>query len=83
MNLSKTKLQDLDMRLKCQFTMLISGPSNCGKTTFVINLLKERNNVFNTNSNNVYWFYKVHQDAFKAIEKEITSFENEICTMHG
>ena len=35
---------------------------------FVIKLLKERNNLFKTNSNNVYWFY-VYQDAFKEIEK--------------
>ena len=81
MNLLKTKMQDLNLRLKCQFTMLISGPPNCGKTTFVIKLLKERNHLFNTNSNNVYWFYKVYQDAFEDIEKEITSFENEMCTM--
>ena len=69
------------MRLKCPFPMLISGPSNCGKTTFVIQLLNERKNAFKTNSNNIYWFYKVYQDAFKHIEKEITSFENEMCTI--
>ena len=62
MNLLKTKMEDLDLRLKCPFTVLISGPSNCGKTIFVIKLLKERNNLFNANSNNVYWFYKVYQD---------------------
>ena len=74
-------MQDLDMRLKCPFTMLISGPSNCGKTTFVIKLLNDRKNAFNTNSNNIYWFCKVYQDAFKDIEKEITSFENKMCIM--
>ena len=70
MNPSKTKMQGLDMRLKCPFTILISGPFNCGKTTFVIKLLNERNNTFNTNSNNVYWFYNVYQDAFKDIQKK-------------
>ena len=74
-------MQDLDFRLKCPCTILISVPSNCGKTTFVIKLLKKQNNLFNTTSNIVFWFYKVYQHAFKELKKEITSFENEMCTM--
>ena len=77
MNLSKTKIQDLDMRPKVPIYYAYKRTFKVRENDFG-KLLKERNNLFNINSSNVY---KVYQDAFKDIEKEITLFENEMCTM--
>ena len=34
-----TNKQAFDLSLKCPFTMLVSGPSGCGKLTFVRELI--------------------------------------------
>ena len=57
-------MQNIDLRLKCPFTMLASGPSSCGKTTFVSSLLKRSKTIYNKQSGNIYWFYKVQNDNF-------------------
>ena len=57
-------MESTDLRLKCPFTMLISGPSNCGKTTFCKRLLRNRNSIYNVKPNRVYWFYKTYQPSY-------------------
>ena len=46
----------IDSRLKLGSTSIDSGPSCSGKTTFVNELIKNRNSIFNTLPNHVIWF---------------------------
>ena len=73
--------QNIDLRLKCPFTMLVSGPSNCGKTTFTLKLLKQRDEVLNKKPGMVYWFYKIDQKVVNSAGADIHQFENKMCTM--
>ena len=56
-----------DMRLKHDASMIVSGPTQSGKTTFIRNLIKAKTFIFDRPLENVYWFYgiaqpKVHDD---------------------
>jgi GTPase SAR1 family protein len=71
MSLNKNKtLENIDLRLRCPFTMLISGPSSSGKTTFTRRLLERRGDKFDKSSPKVYWFYKVYQDIYEKMKQE-------------
>lgn len=80
MLLSDNETQNVDMRLKCPFSMLVSGPSNCGKTSFVLELLKQRHKLYNKTVGKVFWFYKVFQNNFTEVDF-IDQMENKMCTM--
>ncbi len=51
----------MDLRIRFNRTMCISGPSHSGKTTFTLNLLKHRNEIFDTQPNRVLWCYGIYQ----------------------
>ena len=57
-------LAELDLRLKNPFTMLVCGPSSCGKTTFVQNLLVNKDTLYNKKAGKVFWCYKVWQKSY-------------------
>lgn len=46
-----------DARLKTPFSLIIAGPSNCGKTSFVINLLKNSQRLLDNQFDYIIWFY--------------------------
>ena len=75
-------MQDIELQLKCPFTMLVSGPSSSGKTTFVSSLLKRRKPLYNKPSGNIYWFYKVQNDDFERNLTMSAHFYNEMVTMN-
>lgn len=50
-------LSVFDARLKTPFRMLLAGASESGKTTFVLNLLKDRNRLVTTDFDYIVWFY--------------------------
>ena len=53
-----------DLRLKENFKVFISGPSRCGKTVFVSNLLERINEFAKVPPTNVIYVYKVWQSKY-------------------
>ena len=51
----------MDFRLFCNRTMCVAGPSHSGKTTFVIQLLDHRHEIFDCMPQRVVWCYGVYQ----------------------
>jgi len=53
----------MDFRLECNRTMCVVGPSHSGKTTFVLDFLDHRDQLFKTPINNVIWCYGIYQHS--------------------
>ena len=53
----------MDIRLRCNRTMCVSGPSHSGKTHFILNLLDRRQEIFDCVPNRVYWCYGIYQHS--------------------
>ena len=53
-------------------TVLITGPTKSGKTTFVNNLMKDRKLLFNPVPKTVIYFYKVWQDEYSIMKNSET-----------
>ena len=51
----------MDFRLRCNRTMCVVGPSHSGKTTFVLELLENRHQVFDCQTNRIIWCYGIYQ----------------------
>jgi len=51
----------MDFRLECNRTMCVAGPSHSGKTTFVLDLLEHRHQLFKCPMKNVIWCYGIYQ----------------------
>jgi len=51
----------MDFRLRCNRTMCVVGPSHSGKTTFVLNLLENRQELFDCIPQRVIWCYGIYQ----------------------
>ena len=47
----------MDFTLKMSSSMTVSGPSQCGKSTFTHGLLALKNEIFNTPPSKIYWYY--------------------------
>ena len=56
----------MDFRLHCDRTMCVAGPSNSGKTSFVLKLLEHRNKIFKCPTNRVIWCYGIYQPKLNA-----------------
>lgn len=46
-----------DFTLKMGSSMLVCGPTQSGKSTFVHNIIKHRDVLFNVKPSKIYWFY--------------------------
>ena len=57
----------MDFRLHCDRTLIIAGPSQSGKTTFVLDLLDQRDVAFKCNINRVVWCYGIYQPKLNAL----------------
>ncbi|XP_035216111.1 uncharacterized protein LOC118189592 [Stegodyphus dumicola] len=54
-------------KLQHPFTMVISGPTGCGKTYFVRELLKYKEEMFSTIPDKVVWCYGIYQPLYNDI----------------
>ena len=50
-----------DLRFRHNASMIIAGPSQSGKTTFILKLLKHRHLLFDVPLKAVHWYYGVYQ----------------------
>lgn len=57
----------MDFRLFCDRTMCIAGPSQSGKTSFVLNLLDRRDELFRCKTNRVIWCYGIYQPKLNSL----------------
>lgn len=56
----------MDLRLFCDRTLCVAGPSHSGKTTFVLELLEHRDEIFHCVPNRVIWCYGIYQHNLNA-----------------
>ena len=57
----------MDFRLHCNRTMCVVGPSHSGKTTFTLELLDRRKEIFDCQPNRVIWCYGIYQHELNSI----------------
>ena len=65
----ETMDMDADFRLKCPFSTLISGPSGSGKTTLVVQIIKQRKEVCNTEISKIIYLYKEPQSILTELSE--------------
>ena len=58
-----------DPRLVWPYPLLLCGPTGCGKTTWVIELLKHHEELCSHTPKNLIWIYGVEPDLFETIRK--------------
>ncbi|MCP4458737.1 MAG: hypothetical protein GY816_12050 [Cytophagales bacterium] len=57
----------MDIRLKHPFSMIVSGPSQAGKTNFVVKLLQNIEQMCTTPPAEIFWCYSEYQPAYREI----------------
>jgi hypothetical protein len=58
----------MDPRLKHPFTAIVAGPTGCGKSTFVKNILIYRDTIIDLPPEQVLWYYGEWQPFFEKVE---------------
>lgn len=67
MSTCKDEVDVMDFRLFCDRTMVVAGPSQSGKTSFVLDLLEQRYDIFRCKPNRVVWCYGIYQAKLNAL----------------
>jgi GTPase SAR1 family protein len=59
-------------KLRHPSTWLLAGPSNCGKTTFTMNLLRQAHELFEDPrcKQNIIFYYSIWQSGFDSFDRE-------------
>ena len=74
--LKKMSKKTYDPRLVWPYSLLLCGPTGCGKTTWIVELLKTHEELCTQTPKKLIWIYGVEQpDFFKTI-KEIWALVN-------
>ena len=60
----------MDFRLHCDRTLIIAGPSQSGKTSFVLQLLENRDNMFRCDMKRVIWCYGIYQPQLNTLLRD-------------
>lgn len=74
--------QEFDLRLKTPFTCLLAGPSQSGKTSWVFNVLRDRQELMTEPTDNIIFFYNQWQRSFTIFQAEniVTQWVNQLPT---
>ena len=58
------KLITFDARLKSPFTALLAGPTGCGKTRLIFDLIRDRAKIYTEPPTEIVYYYGAWQDGF-------------------
>ena len=64
-------------------TIGIYGPTQCGKTRFVINLLKECNSLFTKKADEIYYCYESYQECYDELNSVSKQDISQVCFHQG
>ena len=68
--LKKMSKKTYDPRLVWPYSLLLCGPTGCGKTTWIVELLKSHEELCTHTPEKLIWIYGVEQpDLFKTIKE--------------
>ena len=76
-------MEEYDVRFKVPFTCLLAGPTQSGKSTYVFNFMRLREQLMTVSTNNIIYFYKKWQSSFDIFKSEgiVTQWINELPTL--
>ena len=57
---------------KHPFTCLVAGPTSCGKTTFIVNLVQQASRLIDPPPQSIYWVHDDYQPVFDQLKGKVT-----------
>lgn len=57
---------------KHPFTCVVAGPTSCGKTTFVIDIVQQASRLINPPPENIVWVHDDYQPVFDQLKDKVT-----------
>ena len=71
----KIQYDSTDIMFKSPFTMNIIGPSKCGKTSLVSDLLENNKTIINPAPKKIIYCYSLYQTLFEYLKEKIQNIE--------
>jgi hypothetical protein len=68
-------INETDFYFKHPFCMTVAGPSQCGKTRFIMELLEKRSTFIYPNPSRIIYCYSVWQENFALMKENLESVE--------
>ena len=62
----------MDLRWKQPFTFMVSGPTSCGKTTFVADMVMQASQLIDPPPDSVIWVHDDYQPVFDQLKGQVT-----------
>ena len=67
----KTPSLSHGFRFQHPFTMIVSGPTSCGKTYFVKTMLQQNQSMYHPTAQRIVWLYKRWQPLYDEIQRTV------------
>lgn len=61
----------MDIRFKHPFTCIVGGPTKAGKTSFVVQMIKNAKQFITPTPKFIWWFYAEEQDFYDELKTEV------------
>jgi len=66
----------MDATWKHPFTCVVAGPTSCGKTTFVVDLVTQASQLIDPAPESIVWVHDDYQPVFDQLKEQVTFVDN-------